>query len=1002
MRLRTPLAALALFSAAAAAAPPPARAGNDPSGVVVLVNTDSPDSIDIAAHYAARRCLAPRQVVRLRVPVKPELTLEEYRAAVEEPLRAHLSREGLEERARCIVLTRGIPVRVRFDGGGYVSTAALLAAMDLPIAGTTQGGSIPGAPGDHLRPEERANPYRTGPFPEDRRPGGTALRLVTALDGWSAADAEALVDRSVAADGGPPADPLFVFQDANGGAQGRNSDYPGGEEVLRTKGFRVEAVPAGAGAVKGRSSLMGWMSGGAYSAIDDEGARSNRFAAGAIVDMLESFGAVPQNFDEKAGRSQLPVAVMVHAGASGVHGTVAEPYSHTFPDALLFDRYASGLDLAESFHASLPYLYWMNLVLGDPLCAPFARRPVVTVEGLPARATGRGPIRVRLKALAAPGGEAPVSMELFADGVLLADLKGTEGEVSILPESLADGDRVVLAVARCEGPNRARGWTARTLAVDIAIPRIVRWDPAAGAAGAPPAGPFGAEWSGREPPRSPSLALFDGAGKPVEGTSAADPARHRLSFAPRAPLDRGRTYELRASGFPDLAPSARFTAGAAALTVAGPAEAVAGEPFVLRVGAGGDGGAPGDPLAGERIEVRLSDPPVLAALLDLPAGRSGPAEIPVRIRRAGATEVRVLARRSGAAGTLPLVVRPGPAASLSLLIASNTPVGEPFDVAVQVRDALGNPVPDWTGTVVLAAPEDPAAALPGPVELRTADRGRAVFRGVVFGTPGHQWIVASAPGGLEGKDDTLAEATTIRRWLAAGPFEGGGRDPFAETAVPGSDAGRRPAEGAVLGDRPWRSCVSGRPLVDPGKGKGVLVAVAYLRFPAETEAVLHLGHGGRLRAWFAGKPVYEGAAAPKSAEDRGTAALKVPAGPAALVLRLEVRGEEDGFAARFSTPDGKPIPGLLVLAARPFPPSTLSIAGTIRDAKGPVAGAEVRLSGPTGFRTKTGAEGWYGFPDLRPGSWRVTPSVKGRKCDPESRPVELKDAEATAVDFTVR
>src|SRR5688572_1488365 len=131
---------------------PPALAGNDPSGVVLLVNGDSPDSTAVGAHYAARRHLAPRQVVRLRVPPKPELTFEEYRAAVEEPLRAHLSREGLEERARCLVLTRGIPVRVRFEKGGYVSTAALLASMDLPFCGVAQGGGIPGTPMDAIPP----------------------------------------------------------------------------------------------------------------------------------------------------------------------------------------------------------------------------------------------------------------------------------------------------------------------------------------------------------------------------------------------------------------------------------------------------------------------------------------------------------------------------------------------------------------------------------------------------------------------------------------------------------------------------------------------------------------------------------------------------------------------------------------------------------------------------------------------------------------------------------
>jgi hypothetical protein len=90
-----------------------------------------------------------------------------------------------------------------------------------------------------------------------------------------------------------------------------------------------------------------------------------------------------------------------------------------------------------------------------------------------------------------------------------------------------------------------------------------------------------------------------------------------------------------------------------------------------------------------------------------------------------------------------------------------------------------------------------------------------------------------------------------------------------------------------------------------------------------------------------------------------------------------------------------------VLTVRPFPAILLSISGTVRDAKGPLAGVEVRLSGPKNLKTKTNAEGWYGFPDLKPGAWRVVPSVKGRKCDPESKTIDLAVMEETGTDFSL-
>lgn len=992
-------ARLLLAAAALAALLPPARAGNDPSGVVLLVNESHPDSAPVADHYAARRRLPPKQVLRLRVPVKPELTLEEYRSSVEEPLRGFLLREDLEERARCLVLSRGFPVRVRL-GAGFVSTAALLQCMDLPFAGAPQPG-IPGTPLDHLRPEERANPFREGPFPEDRRPGGRPLRLVTALDGWTAADAKALVDRSVAADAGPPADPLFVFQDAGGGASGRNAGYPEAAETLRRAGFRVEAVPAGKDRVRGRKDLMGWMSGGAYSALDDEGVLSNAFAPGALVDMLESFGAVPGNFDEKGARSQYPVPAMVRAGASGVHGAVAEPYAHTFPAESIFLRYTSGLDLAEAFHGSLPFLHWMNLVLGDPLCAPFARRPRVEIEGLPARVSSGGAVAVRVRAAAAPGGESPVALSLFLDGEPAGTAEGEAAEFTLDPAAGPDGPRTLLAVARTGGAARTRGWAVGTLEVAVAAPRVVERTPRADALAAPPSTPVVIRWAGSASP-PPRLSLLDGAGRPVEGRASVDAASRRASFAPASPLAPGAAYSVAVEG-PAGLEGHSFTVGAAALAAAGPAGSTAGEEVLLRVAAAG--AAPGSrALAGERIEAWLADPPVLAASVDVPGDAAGPAEIRLRPTKAGRCSIRLLGRRSGAEGGASVEVAPAAAASLFLRLGPRTPAGEPFDLAVEARDPFGNAVPGWTGTVTLRS-NDPAATLPPPVAVGPADRGRALFRGIAFATPGVRALAAEAEGGLAGADDTevVAPSPLVGRWLLFGPFDGGGKGAFDLDLLPGDDGARRPSAASVLEGRPWRAAEAPKALLDPGKEVGALLAVAYLSFPAEGEADLVLGHGGRLRAWFAGREVYEGAASGKAEEERGRVRVKLPAGPAALVLRLEVRGGgQDSFGARLLRPDGSAIPGMRVLRERPFPPDALSISGFVRDGKGPLADVEVRLSGRGSGRTRTDARGWYGFGGLRPGDYRVAPRIPGRKPEPESASAKLQDAEKEGLDFLAR
>ena len=45
---------------------------------------------------------------------------------------------------------------------------------------------------------------------------------------------------------------------------------------------------------------------------------------------------------------------------------------------IVLDRYTRGDDLAESFSMGTPYLNWKQIVLGDPLCAPYGNQAVTT------------------------------------------------------------------------------------------------------------------------------------------------------------------------------------------------------------------------------------------------------------------------------------------------------------------------------------------------------------------------------------------------------------------------------------------------------------------------------------------------------------------------------------------------------------------------------------------------------------------------------------------------
>ena len=81
------------------------------------------------------------------------------------------------------------------------------------------------------------------------------------------------------------------------------------------------------------------------------------------------------------GEAQTSIARFIRAGASGAHGTVNEPLNNPFPNAGTMILYTFGYSMGESWLFNQRYLYWQNVYLGDPLATPYAKRPVVTIEG---------------------------------------------------------------------------------------------------------------------------------------------------------------------------------------------------------------------------------------------------------------------------------------------------------------------------------------------------------------------------------------------------------------------------------------------------------------------------------------------------------------------------------------------------------------------------------------------------------------------------------------------
>lgn len=359
MRWCAPLLCVLLGACERAATAQPKRVPtNGAERTVVVINRRSVASDSVGQYYARERALHASHIITIDVDARDEIDPGTYRVSIEEPVRKAL--DALPVRVDFVVLTKGVPFRV--SGGGY-SVDALLAGMRLGIP------PMVGLDTAWLR--RHRNPYFNAatPFASDQY----NMYLVTRLDCGVVADCLALVDRATAAR--PVRGPLFF--DALPPRTGSD-----GYADLNRGLYRAAAIAQQIGArvmidtterfVAPAEPVMGYISWGSNDArFDSVAYRAVRFLPGAIAETFVSTSA--RTFGPTTG-GQSRIVDLIAQGVTGVKGYVSEPYTFALvrPE-LLIDRYLRGATLAEAFYAASPMILWKDVIIGDPLCAPYAR-----------------------------------------------------------------------------------------------------------------------------------------------------------------------------------------------------------------------------------------------------------------------------------------------------------------------------------------------------------------------------------------------------------------------------------------------------------------------------------------------------------------------------------------------------------------------------------------------------------------------------------------------------
>ena len=325
-----------------------------PAGVLIVKNLSSPDSVAIADYYERKRQVPAENVCSIRCPVVEECGMKEYVEQIEQPVRRFIAR--VAHPIDYIVLTKGIPIRTHEGNNGGYCVDSLLAVMEVKKPDSPNPLVNP-----YFRKEDRFSHLRYG------------LYLVTRLDGYTRADCLHLVDNALAAKPNNGPFLLHVGPGHNdGGYKPVNDGMRRAHEILLARGMD-SILSIGDSFAGGYKNLMGYFSWGSNDLKYDKRAyNSLHFSPGGIAETAVSTSG--RTFEDPKAPGQSLIADLIAQGVTGCKGYVSEPYAAAIAYAdILFDRYTAGYNLAESFYMASPAIRWKDIVIGDPICAPYSR-----------------------------------------------------------------------------------------------------------------------------------------------------------------------------------------------------------------------------------------------------------------------------------------------------------------------------------------------------------------------------------------------------------------------------------------------------------------------------------------------------------------------------------------------------------------------------------------------------------------------------------------------------
>lgn len=443
-------------------------AGGGPENVFLVVNANSNSSMTIANHYIDLRKIPPRNVFYLNYPPgRVSVPSEAFRKRILQPIFDEIEQRKLTDQISYVVYSSDFPWRVDFKADfpgeayprGFTPTASLSSATFLHAFVTEKRKEMFGlnanfycSPTNDLVVVSRAfrANYRWSLGGRRAAQDGLPYMLsaVLGISGNHGNTIDEIVNylkRSAEADGSAPPGTIYYAVNKTIRSTVRDREFKQAVRLLGLAGVRGEIVEAIFPQYK--SDIAGVTCG--HSSVKPLNSKS-RLLPGAFCDNLTSAGG--QFLPDKR---QTLLTEFLQMGAAGASGTVVEPAAvpQKFPNYTNQVHYAHGCSLAEAFYQSVSCPY-QQILVGDPLCQPWAKIPKVSVTGITDGAMVKGVVEV------IPGGVvnngAISNFEMYLDGVLTHNCVPGE-QIKWDTTKVADGHHELRIVAWDNTPIETQG-----------------------------------------------------------------------------------------------------------------------------------------------------------------------------------------------------------------------------------------------------------------------------------------------------------------------------------------------------------------------------------------------------------------------------------------------------------------------------------------------------------------------------------------------------------------